>query len=198
MAKTKHNSSHKTRVNNFKNQNKQKLKNMAENTPGYEIPEVRNVPVWANDSKIVITGFEFECLFNSLMQVQTAQQAVNGIMSRNILEGNIQMDFEKYDPARKDYGPMTDEEKVPYKADFAKAVEAAKRPQTENKIITPPTDFVDSDGNTISSKNLGTQPDSQVKETAKVVKGDFGAKKTVKPTKAKKSTEVGTNPQPNA
>lgn len=131
MPKSKNRKQHTQKVNQFKN----KIKTMNQEQK-FEIPEVRSIPIWDNEATIGMKGFEWEVIFNSLMQLQTAQQAANAIMSRNIVEGVIKLDFEKFDKTTQNYVPMTDEEKVPYVEDFNKRIEAAKRPQS-NGIIEP-------------------------------------------------------------
>ncbi len=70
-----------------------------------QMPEVRNVPVWASDAEIVLTGFEWEAIQNALVQVQIAQQAAQSVMSRNIISGVVKMDFEKLNPQTLQYEP---------------------------------------------------------------------------------------------
>lgn len=182
MPKSKNRKNHNTKLNKYKNQ-----KNMSEQQ--YEIPEVRNIPIWANDAVIPITGVEFEAIFNNLMSLQTAQQAVNGIMSRSILDGIIQMDFERYDKEKKDYVPMSEEAKAPYKADFAKAVAAAKAPKPQEGLIEKEPLIV----NPLTGKEM--KSDTLPKQEAKVVKGDFGVKESLtdeKPKATRKKKEVAT------
>lgn len=164
MPKSKNRKEHKTKLQKFKT----KQKNMSE--PTMQIPEVRNVPVWANDAKIEMTGYEFEALYNGLQQIQMAQQSVNGIMSRNILNGTIKMEFEKFDKTAQNYVPMTEEEKAPFKEDFAKAVEAAKNPKNvEPSIIEQPESvLVAPDGMPVTSEDLPKE--------AKIITGDFTPK----------------------
>lgn len=171
MPISKNRKEHKTKVKQSKE------RQMSEQNKPFEIPEVRNVPVWANDAIIEMKGFEFEALFNGLMQIQTAQQAVNGIMSRNVLNGTIKMDFEKFDKTKQEYVPMSDEEKAPYVKNFEDAVEAAKKPQVAETnaplIQEAPTQFVTPDGVPVSSEDLIKPEEGQ---EGKVVKGNFGAK----------------------
>lgn len=167
MPKSKNRKDHKQKLNQFKTKQKQ-----MSNEQQFEIPAVRNVPVWANDAKIEMNGFEFEAIFNGLMQIQAAQQAVNGIMSRNILSGNIQMDFEKISDDKQSYVPMTEEEKAPYKAEFEKAVEAAKRPK--GVIVQPEAPaLVTPEGVEVTSADLKAAEKPKRAPKAKVVKGDF-------------------------
>lgn len=178
MSKSKNNETHKQRLNNFKKTTKEKQ--MSEQNKPFEIPEVRNVPVWANDAIIEMKGFEFEALFNGLMQIQTAQQAVNGIMSRNVLNGTVKMDFEKFDKAKQEYVPMSDEEKAPYVKNFEDAVAAAKKPQVAETnaplIQEAPTQFVTPDGVPVTSEDLTPTIQPEEGQEGKVVKGNFGQK----------------------
>jgi hypothetical protein len=171
MPISKNRKEHKTKVKQLKE------RQMSEQNKPFEVPEVRNVPVWANDAIIEMKGFEFEALFNGLMQIQTAQQAVNGIMSRNVLNGTVKMDFEKFDKAKQEYVPMSDEEKAPYVKNFEDAVEAAKKPQVAETnaplIQEAPTQFVTPDGVPVSSEDLIKPEEGQ---EGKVVKGNFGQK----------------------
>lgn len=165
MPQSKNRKNHKTQVNKFKNKIKQQMSE-AQNAAQQQIPPVRSVPVWANDAVIKMSGLEFEAMYNTLMQMQLAQQAANSIMSKNILDGTIQMDFEKLSDDKQSYVPMTDEEKAPHVEQFAMALEAARRPQSQ--IIQPETGLVDANGDAV-----GSEPKAKKAPKAKVVKGNF-------------------------
>lgn len=140
MPKSKVNKAREKKVNNFKNKIKQQQMNQS-NIP--QLPPVRNIPVWASDAKIEITGFEWEAIQNGLVQTQIMQQAAQSVMSRNIVNGVIKMDFEKLNPQTLQYEPMTEEEKAPHIEEFNKLIEsvksAANAPQAnpEPMIVTP-------------------------------------------------------------
>lgn len=126
MPESKKNKNRKQQLVKFK----QKTKKMNQkDTQIPQLPPVQSVPNWAPDAEIVVTGIEWETIQNGLIAVQGAQQAAQAVMSRNIINGVIKMDFEKLNPQTLTYEPMTDEEKAPYLENFAKAVEKVKNPQ---------------------------------------------------------------------
>lgn len=123
MPKSKNRPEQKAKAANFKTKNK---KQMTEMNNAQQLPPVRSIPVWGPDSKIEISGYEWEAIQNGLGAVQIAQQAGQAVMSRNMLTGVITMDFEKLNPQTLEYGPMTDEEKAPYLENFQKAIQKVK------------------------------------------------------------------------
>lgn len=132
MPVSKNRKEHKTfkkQVNNIKN----KTKKMNQQIP--QMPPVRQIPVWNPTDKIEITGYEWEAIYNGLVQLQGLQQAAQSVMSRNILNGVIQMDFEKLNAKTLQYEPMTDEEKAPYLKQFKQTVEAVKNPPKEEPSV---------------------------------------------------------------
>ena len=125
MGTVKHREGHKKQLLKFKKQVKQQ--NMSQVTQP-QMPEVRSVPTWTPDAKIEINGYEWEAIQNALTNVQIGQQAAQSVMTRNIINGVIRMDFEKLNAQSLQYEPMTDEEKAPFLENFAKAVDAIKNP----------------------------------------------------------------------
>jgi hypothetical protein len=167
MPKSKNRTEHKQKLNQFKQNQKMEQNKM-------EIPAVRNIPIWGNDTEIVMKGFEWEAIFNGLMGIQTAQQAANSVMTRNVLNGTINMDFEKFDKEKGAYVPMTPAEKEPYIADFEKAKQAAKGIGTE-KVASA---ILNSDGLAQPAATDGKVEEpatgsEEAPQTAKIVQGDF-------------------------
>lgn len=134
MPISKNRKSHKEKSNNFKNKNKKHMNNQGPQ----QLPPVRNIPVWPSDAKIELTGFEWEAIQNGLVQVQVMQQAAQAIMSRNIINGVITMDFEKLNPKTLEYEPMTDEEKAPHREELAKLIEGLKNQATGSGVSSSP------------------------------------------------------------
>lgn len=174
MPQSKNRKNHKTKVNQFK-QNQKNMDEQTQKAMNQQIPPVRSVPVWENDAQIVISGLEWEALYNPIMQLQLAQQAANAVMSRNIVSGVIGMDFEKLSDDKQSYVPMTEEEKAPHRESFATMLKAAQRQQagvSETPAVTAEPAKV-------------AKPKTKRATKAKVVKGGFGAK------------TVGTDSTPN-
>jgi hypothetical protein len=124
MPKSKVDKSRKDKLNNYKKQHKKSLI-MQENQ--LNLPEVREVPTWAADQKIEVTGKEFELLYNFVTSVGDAHAAAQSIMSRNILNGNIQMSFEKLvktDNGDVSYEKMSPEESAPKQAEYQKLIDS--------------------------------------------------------------------------
>jgi hypothetical protein len=121
-----------THSQSIKNRNKQ----MSEQTQApnaVTLPPVRSIPEWRPTDVINITGFEMEALQNGISAVAEAQQAMQSILSRNIVEGTIKMNFEKLDAKTLQYGPMSDEEKAPYLESFEKTIATIKEQQAKQQ-----------------------------------------------------------------
>lgn len=141
MAKSKVDKSRKEKVVNFKNKQKQMSEqtNTNQNPNVPQLPPVRSFPVWAPDAEIKVNGRVWEAINNGLSAIQTAQQASQAILTENLLNGTMQMEFEKLDPNTLQYVEMTEEEKKPHRDEFNKAVEMIRKtqqvqaePQTES------------------------------------------------------------------
>lgn len=131
MSVSKHNKTHKQRVNNYKQtikQTRQKMNEQTQQPNAQQLPPVRSLPVWANDATIKLTGYEWEAIHNGLSQIQIAQQAAQAVLSRNIVDGVINVEFEKLDPTTLQYIPMTEEEKAPYRENLKATIEQIKNP----------------------------------------------------------------------
>lgn len=117
MPKTKTNKSRKDKVNNYKKQHKKELiMSQVQNN----LPEVREVPTWNPTEKIEVTGVEFEMIYNGVTQLQSIFAAAQSIMSRNLLNGKIRMNFEKLVDGQ--YVPMTEEEQAPKREEYQKLI----------------------------------------------------------------------------
>lgn len=139
MSKVTHRKEHKQKLENFKQKQKQMSKEQTTQPP--QMPEIRNIPTWDKNAKIELYGYEWEVLYNSIAGLQVLQQVAQGVMSRNVLNGTVDMDFQKLDPATLQYVDMTDEEKASYKKDFATMIENVKKQQAvaDKKLGITPT-----------------------------------------------------------
>lgn len=116
-----------------------------------QMPEVRNVPTWDKEADIVLKGYEWEVIFNGIANLQVLAQAASSVMSRNIVNGVINMDFQKLDPASLQYTDMTPEEKEPYVNDFNKILDQMRNPKQPveqsaietQTVATPREEIVD-------------------------------------------------------
>lgn len=129
MSKVTHRKNHYKKLQNFKQKQKQMSKEQTEQIP--QMPEIRNIPTWDKDANIELKGYEWEVIYNSIASLQVLQQVAQGVMSRNVLNGTVDMDFQKLDPQTLQYVNMTDEEKASYKAEFASMIENVKKQQAE-------------------------------------------------------------------
>lgn len=138
MSKVTHRKEHKQKLENFKQKQKQMSKEQTTQPP--QMPEIRNIPTWDKNAKIELYGYEWEVLYNSIAGLQVLQQVAQGVMSRNVLNGTVDMDFQKLDPATLQYVDMTDEEKASYKKDFATMIENVRKQQAvaDKKLGTSP------------------------------------------------------------
>lgn len=149
MPISKNRKNHKQKLNNFK----QKTKiNMSNQQLPPQMPPVRNIPTWPSDAKIELTGFEWEALQNALVQMQVAQQVGQAVMSRNIINGVISMDFEKLNPQTLQYEPMTEEEKAPHREELAKLIDGLKTSQ--ETLTNPESTILNQDGEPATSDNV--------------------------------------------
>ena len=134
MSVSKRNKDRKGNLEKFKKKQKEKFMNDQQNI---EIPEIRPRPIWSSTAKIEVSGLEFEAIYNFINSVQGAYGAVQSVMNKNILSGNIQLDFEKLNQDKTAYVEMTEEEKAPHKAQYAAVLEAAKnRLETQEPLET--------------------------------------------------------------
>ena len=163
MPKSKTDPKRKDNVKRFKEN--QKRKNMSQQLPKPD--PIRQVPVWKSTQNIEMNGLEFEAIFNYINAAQGAYGAVQSILQRNILNGGIDIAFEKLNEEQTAYVPMTDEEQAPHKAEVAKMLEALKsqaanmvrredldlEPQPNSQEGVPFIDaLVDPNGNPISNE----------------------------------------------
>ena len=128
MPKISKSKDHKKRLQNFKLNQKRKMnENRTQQPDAQQLPPYRHIPVWDKNAKVEILGYEWEVIYNTVAQMQLLTQATNAVMSRNIVNGVIGMDFEKLDPQTLEYVPMTEEEKAPLKQDFNNTIESLKK-----------------------------------------------------------------------
>lgn len=127
MPQAKKDKSRKENLEKFKQ--KQKLKNqiMSETQQLPQPAKVRQVPIWKSNEKLEILGVEFEAIYNYINSVQGAYAAMQGVMNRNILNGKVQIDFEKLNDEQTAYVPMSDEEKAPHLAEVQATLDALRK-----------------------------------------------------------------------
>lgn len=145
MPKSRKNTKRKEQLKKYKTKHKKMT-----NQPS---PEVRNFPVWKSTDTIVMSGAEWKVISDFVNSAIDAYSAVNQVMSRNIVEGNITLSFEKFNKDKGVYEPMSDEDQAPYQADVQKAIQVAKTQLNQPQDAVPSQD---------------TTPDAP-KEEAKVV-----------------------------
>lgn len=124
MAKSKRDNSRKKNLENFKQSQKTKVTSMN----GEQPTTVRQVPVWNASTVIEMTGLEFQAIYEFIANAQAAQQALASVMSKNILKGKINLDFEKQDE-NGNFVPMSDEEKAPHAEQLKVMLEQLKASQ---------------------------------------------------------------------
>lgn len=155
MSKSKTNKSHKQRLQKRKN----KIKQMSENLQNGQaqvpqMPAIRNVPTWDKEADIIVKGYEWEVIYNTIASLQILFQATSAVMSRNVVSGAISMDFQKLDPATLQYVAMTPEEKAPQIEEFKKILEQMRAPQE----MAVPSVETQSDSNPIEEGKVVTMP----------------------------------------
>lgn len=170
MAVSKNRKNHKQKLNNFKT-NQRHMSNQA----AQQLAEIRTVPVWNPEANILIKGFEWEAIQNGLGSLQMSMQAAQSVMSRNIVEGNIQMDFEKLDPQTLQYVPMTEDEKTPHREAFAQQVIAFKEAQLSTQNTPKNESVIVTEDNPVSNESGLVKPNGEaltsenVNQPAKII-----------------------------
>lgn len=143
MPKSRKNPERKDKLNNYKKQNKrEKIMENLQNLNN-QLPQTREVPRWDANEKIEVTGKEFELLYNFVTSIGDAYAAAQSIMSRNILNGKIQVDFEKLvdnGDGTFQYVEMTDEEQAPKKEEYNKLINSILSKQAEMPEEFTPVD----------------------------------------------------------
>ena len=138
MSKSRKNPGRKENLQKYKNKHK---KQESMNQSQFELPEVRQSPVWKSDELLEVSGQEWETLFNFVENSSAAFMAANAVMSRNIINGKIKLKFEKLNKETLQYSDMSAEEEAPYQTEFQKAVQQAVQqanatPETKSKLVT--------------------------------------------------------------
>lgn len=139
MSKAKTNPSRKDKLDNFKQSQKLKNKNMSEaNQP--QLPEVRQIPIWSTNTEITMNGLEFQAIYDAMASMQQAAAVLQGIVTRSIIEEKIKLDFEKLDPTSNTYVAMSDEEKAPHAEQVQIILNQIREknsvPKEEAKVVT--------------------------------------------------------------
>ncbi len=111
-------------VDNTKKQTTNEGQEAVTPTPPPPMPEIRTVPKWDSTAEIAITGLEWELIYNALLNTQGALQASQAVMSRNIVNGQIKLDFEKLNAKTLKYEEMPEDEKAPLVEDSMKQLSA--------------------------------------------------------------------------
>lgn len=107
------------------NHKKQKLENIMESNQN-QLPKVRQFPAWNSNAQLSITGRELEALAQFLDNTSPAVMAYQQIVNRGLIEGTIELKYEKLNEAGTDYEVMSAEESAPLRAEFEALVKQAK------------------------------------------------------------------------
>lgn len=95
MPKSKKNKDRKDNLTKFKNQQKHKSMSETNNTNTQpEIRQIRQVPIWTQDSKFELTGGEFMALQNFFNIYAEPVQIMQQIFSRHLNSGTIQIRYQ--------------------------------------------------------------------------------------------------------
>src|SRR6188768_2906446 len=116
MAKSRKNPNRKKQLNNYKTK-KTQMSSTSANQPK---PEIRQTPCWKQGDIIEMTGQEWEEIYNFINGATGAFMATNQVMSRNIVNGNVKLRFEKLND-KGEFVALTPEEEKPYQDDLNNA-----------------------------------------------------------------------------
>lgn len=154
MAQKK-NKDRKQNLINFKNQVKRK---MAENQE-QSIPQIRQFPQWASDSKIEVTGMEWEAIYNCINIFRQGIVASESVMQRNVESGVITNKF--VDAEGKDVSP---EDVATYTKQLQELFQKRVADQQKAETKSEPTGILTADGEpaaTTSSKDAQESKDTE-------------------------------------
>ena len=98
-------------------------------------PQVQQKPVWSSKEELMITGLEFELIYNALTSLANAMGAASAVLNRGVLSGKVGFVFEKPDETG-NMVELSEEESKPYREQLATLIENAKaeiaeKPQPE-------------------------------------------------------------------
>jgi hypothetical protein len=141
MATSRNRKEHSEKLETFKSKKKQQMSeqtnqaNVNVQQPQQQnpnaLPPVREVPTWKSDEQLVITGLEFEYIYNFITSVGQSYAAAQSVMNRALLSDKVVMEFDKlvvHENGTQEYVRMSNEESLPHKEEFAKLVAAVKNP----------------------------------------------------------------------
>ena len=139
MSKAKTDPKRKGKLENFKQSQKSKTQSMSEQTTP-QLPELRQVPIWSAKETIEMNGVEFQAIYEAIATIQQTAMVLQNIVTRNIMNEKIRLDFEKLDPQTNSYVQMTEEEKAPH-AEQVRLIlntlrEKANPAKEEAKVVT--------------------------------------------------------------
>lgn len=105
-----------------------------------QLPEVRQIPIWSSNETIEMNGLEFQAIYEAMATIQQTAMVLQNIVTRNIMNEKIRLDFEKLDPQTNTYVEMTQEEKAPH-AEQVRLIlnelrEKANPAKEEAKVVT--------------------------------------------------------------
>lgn len=109
----------------LKNDKLKKQQRIMENQQN-QVPNVRQFPAWKSNVELTITGRELEAIAQFMDHAGPATMAYQQIVNRGLIDGNIELKYEKLNETGDGYEAMTDEESAPYRAEFEALVKQAK------------------------------------------------------------------------
>ena len=154
MAKTKSDPSRRSKLTNFKEQQKaknkkQRMSNEAANIP--DLPKINQRPYWNSQEDITIKGFEFEAMVNAINIFREGVTAVESSLQRNIQTGKVKMKY--FDEDGTELTPEQVEVVTKQYAEYFNAV-AAQRQAIDQKSSEPIKKLIlDEAGSPISSED---------------------------------------------
>lgn len=164
MPKSRINKNRKEKVKEYKqvkqieNQLKNQIKMERQQIP--EHMKVRTVPKWKSTDTLELNGLEWETIYNTLSNIRAAIVAADSVMNRNIVNGKIQVEFEKLNDAGTDYVTLTGEDEAPYRKQFQEMLDKIKeqgenpQPIEEAQPEQQQAKIVDLEGNPVTSEEL--------------------------------------------
>lgn len=129
---------HRKKVEKFQQNIKSKIRKMEQNT--MNLPQVREVPTWNPNQLMTVTGAELEVIYNYISSVSGAFSAAQGIMQRNIMNGNIKVEFDKLvtqPDGSFGYVRMPEEDAAKHREQFNKLLDELNQIQKEAVVAEP-------------------------------------------------------------
>ena len=142
----KKNKERKQQLLNYKTKIKNQMSKEQEQLDIQKIPQLKQFPIWKSQEEIIVSGLEWEAIYNALNIFRQGIVAAESVMQRNTESGKITMKFVD----------ENDQEVAPEKvAEYTKQLQEyfAKRAESE-KSESPKSSILTAEGEPATSNDI--------------------------------------------